>query len=717
MRNLTTMILIGLAAGIGCGIFFGEYCRHLAIIGDVFVGLLQMPVLPYIVVSLVGNLGHLSLGQIRRLAVTGGMVLVGLWGITLYTVVAMANTFPELKSGSFFSTAVVDERRDFDLLSVFIPSNLFASLYENHVPAVVLMSVFVGLALSRLPNREAILAPLDILAKVFLQISRYVLRLAPLGVFAIAASITGTMSLAEADRLHAYIVALTAGGLFLGGVVLPLLVTTCTPFRYRDIIMVSKDALIMAMVTGKLIVVLPMLVEQTEKLFQKYGELNERGNSPAINVAYPIVYPFPHVGNLLTMLFIPFAAWFLGNRLSLYEYSTLLPTGLVSYFSRPLLAIPFLLDFTQIPHDMFQLFVSSDAYSSRLGEALGAMHLVTFALLTASALLGHLRLRFWPIARYLIVVTIAGVSLIAGLRTTLAYTAKYVKTKEDVIAHRQLLDRPVNCVIERCAAPNPDPLRPGESLLDRIRRRGVIRVGYNEDKLPFAYFNSEGSLIGFDVNMAHALARDLGVSIEFVRFDRVHLAEQLALDDFDVVMSGLVGTLERAQAMQHTEPYMDVTLGLVVPDYRVRKFRDLASLQQQSLKIGFVDLSRGFVERLRTALPDAELIELSTSQQYFDQANQELDALLTSAESGAAFALLYPDFEVVVPTGLQVSLPLFYAIGANDLEMREFLEHWVNLRRRDGTMQQYYDHWILGKTAGTDTPRWSLIRNVLRWVD
>jgi hypothetical protein len=163
---------------------------------------------------------------------------------------------------------------------------------------------------------------------------------------------------------------------------------------------------------------------------------------------------------------------------------------------------------------------------------------------------------------------------------------------------------------------------------------------------------------------------------------------------------------------------MDVTLSLVVPDYRARSFRSLDSLRtQQDLKIGFVDLSRGFVYRLESALPQAEFIELSTSHQYFGGAKPELDALVTSAESGSAFTLLYPDYEVVVPTGLRVSLPLFYAIGAGDAGMRDLLEHWVSLRRKDGTMQEYYDHWILGKTAGAQKPRWSVIRDVLHWVE
>ena len=157
---------------------------------------------------------------------------------------------------------------------------------------------------------------------------------------------------------------------------------------------------------------------------------------------------------------------------------------------------------------------------------------------------------------------------------------------------------------------------------------------------------------------------------------------------------------------------------MVAPDYRVRKFCSLDSLRsQQDLKIGFVDLSRSFVDRLQMALPNAELVELSTSQQFFDGNQPELDAFLTSAESGSAFTLLYPEFEVVVPDGLEVSLPLFYAIGNNDDDMRDFLEHWVRLRQSDGTVRGYYDHWILGKTTREQKRRWSVIRDVLHWVD
>jgi hypothetical protein len=49
--------------------------------------------------------------------------------------------------------------------------------------------------------------------------------------------------------------------------------------------------------------------------------------------------------------------------------------------------------------------------------------------------------------------------------------------------------------------------------------------------------------------------------------------------------------------------------------------------------------------------------------------------------------------------------------------MRDFLEHWLELREKDGTMGGYYDHWILGKTPRQAKRRWSLVRDVLQWVE
>ena len=715
---LSTWIALGLLAGIACGLFFGEYCSPLKIVGDAFVGLLRMTVLPYIAVSLIANLGKLTLAETRRLALIGGLTLLVLWLAALVVVFLLPNTFPVWNSGSFFSTALIDESDEVNLLDSFIPSNIFEALSENQVPAIVVFCIASGLALSSLRDRGQLIVQLGILSKVLLQVSMYITRLAPVGVFAIAASTAGTVSFEELVRLQTYLVTYTVGAMFLGFIVLPLLVTLTTPLTYRQVFQVAKEPMLTAFATGKLIIVLPMLIQNTERLFSQLRLEEDDEEVPAIDVLYATAYPFPHVGKLLSMLFIPFAAWFIGDSMHWDEYPAFMASGVFSYFGGPIIAIPFLLDQMQLPHDMFQLFLLSGIYGERFGDALGAMHLTTFSLIAAMGFRGSLQIRWKSLMRSLLYSAIAGAVVLGVVHAWLDHSVGTTAERHEVLAEMHLIERRVESEVYMVPATNPDFLGPGETLLQRIRRRGVIRVGFSEDKLPFAFFNEHNELVGYDINMAHALARDLGVTLEFVPFNRETLKQQLDDDHFDVVMSGLVGTLERSEIMQHTNSYLDVNLALVVRDYRARSFKTLDSIRSLGvIRVGFVDLSRGFVDRIQTAIPKAELVEIKNNRDYFAGKTEPLDALLVSAESGAAFTLGYPEYEVVVPSDLRIKLPLFYGIGNQDAQMREFLEHWITLRAKDGTAAEYYDHWVLGKTARATEPRWSVMRNVLGWVE
>jgi ABC-type amino acid transport substrate-binding protein len=80
------------------------------------------------------------------------------------------------------------------------------------------------------------------------------------------------------------------------------------------------------------------------------------------------------------------------------------------------------------------------------------------------------------------------------------------------------------------------------------------------------------------------------------------------------------------------------------------------------------------------------------------------------------WSLLYPEYSVVVPQPDIVTIPIAYAVGRNDQELLAFLNTWLDLKKKDGTITKLYDHWILGKNAERTNARWSIIRNVLHWV-
>jgi ABC-type amino acid transport substrate-binding protein len=274
------------------------------------------------------------------------------------------------------------------------------------------------------------------------------------------------------------------------------------------------------------------------------------------------------------------------------------------------------------------------------------------------------------------------------------------------------------------AEPNPVPLAVGESPLDRINDRGVIRIGFHPDHLPYSYFNQAGHLVGFDIGMAHMLALDLGVHIEFAPFDFDTLAQQMQDDHFDIAMAGVPGNALRSEQMNVSDPYLFVTMSLVVPDHRDNEFATFDAIRELgAITFG---MHRDFAYRLerarsdlKTYAPDAELIVLDSYRDFFEQkgTGKGVDALITSAEGGSAWTLLYPAYQVATPLGDDVSFPLVYPYSNSHVKMDEFIDHWVVYLQRDGTVKRLYDHWILGKDAEPIQPRWSIIRNVLHWVD
>ena len=94
-----------------------------------------------------------------------------------------------------------------------------------------------------------------------------------------------------------------------------------------------------------------------------------------------------------------------------------------------------------------------------------------------------------------------------------------------------------------------------------------------------------------------------------------------------------------------------------------------------------------------------------------------LSGLVTPAQTGSAWTLRCPNYQVVIPHGLHVAAPLVYPVDWEANELEEFVQRWVELIRHDGTANTLYDYWILGKGASRKHIRWSVVRDVLGWVD
>jgi len=712
--SFSRQILVGLALGTFTGLFFGEKTAALKWAADGFVKLLQMMVLPYITVSVIASLGSLRPSEVRTLGLRAAAVIGGLWLVAVSFAFVSPLTFPHVQNASFFSSSLVERRTAFDFIDLYIPANPFNSLANNVVPAVVLFSLILGIALIGVERRERLLDVLQVAKDAISTATRFVTRLTPYGLFAIAANAAGTLGLEQLGRLQIYLVAYVAVALMLSLWVLPGLVAALTPIRLRDVLGESRDALITATIAGDLFIVLPALMQASRRLLDR---LDPSDDEPGrlTEVIVPASFNFPHTGKLLSLSFILFAGWFADAPVPLAGYPQLAFAGLVSFFGSLSAAVPFLLDLFRIPADTFQLFLATGVINSRVGSLVAAMHTLTVALLVSCAVTGHLRWRRGQVLSYAGITAALVIVVLGGTRVLFATGLSPAYSKDKVLASMHLLHEPVAATVARTSSPAPITTLPP---LEAIDERKVLRVGYLPDALPFAFFNQAGDLVGFDVELAHRLAREMGVTLAFVPVDRDQLPAQVAEGYCDLVMSGVAVTTDRARDVLFSDSYLDETLSFVVPDDQRDLYESWGAIRERgAVTIAVPDVPY-YVRKLRELLPRAVIqVHSGGIAPLFDRTVTQADALALPAERGSAWTLMYPAYSVVVPGPDPIRVPLAYPIGKRDQALAAFVNTWIALKRKDGTIDAAYKHWILGQDATPRQPRWSIVRNVLHWVE
>jgi Na+/H+-dicarboxylate symporter/ABC-type amino acid transport substrate-binding protein len=675
-----------------------------------------MTVLPYITLSLITGLGRLRLHDVTTLALKVGALLLGSWGLAFAAILLMPLAFPPWEDASFFSTSLVEPPVEMPWLTLFIPSNPFHALANNLVPAVVLFSLAVGGALIGMEEKQGLLQDLALLTQAMIRVTHGVSRLTPLGVFAIVASAVGTMSLEEIGRVQIYVMLYMVLALFLTFWVLPAVIMSALPVTYRAVVGQTSDVLITAFATGSALIVLPLLVERSKALLRQ-SRLRTDATAAAVEVILPAFTSFPKIGTLLPMSFVLFAAWFAGSPVPAGHYPTFLGVGLLSFFGNVHVAIPLLLDLLHIPADLFQLYLALSVVTGHFTTLVTTMNNLLLTLLGACAVGGLLTIHWGKVLRHAVLTVILTTALIGGARAVFHATFDNTYHKDTVLAGMQLLHHAGPMTVHRTPPPPTAPSDPQGSRLARIRAREALLVGYLPDGLPFTYFNAAGALVGFNIEMAHLLARDFGVALELVPIARgAQMAEQLQMGYCDIVMAAVAVTPERAHAMAFSTSYMDQTLAFIVKDHRRREFSSRDAVRRLTApRLGVPDVPY-YINKVREYLPQATLVVLPSIRTFFETQSAELDAFVFSAEAGSAWTLLYPAYSVAIPQPDILAIPLAYPMARGDPELVSWINTWIELKKKDQTIAALYDYWILGKNAVPKPPRWSVLRNVLHWV-
>ncbi len=702
-------VILGLALGVFTGLFFGEPAGNLEIFGEAYIRLLQMTVLPYIIVSLIGGLGRLDVDIAKRIGISGGLLILLIWGITEMSNLFLALTYPDWTTASLFSTSLLEIAKPFDPLTLYLPSNPFYSMANAVVPAVVVFSILLGVALISVRDKDTLLASMNTLSEALMHIASFVGRLAPIGIFAISAAAAGTLRVEELSRLQIYLWAYLGAWTVITFWTLPAIVAWSTPLTYRQVLREARVPMITAFATGTVLVVLPMIAERCKQLLAEH-DLEGPETDSVIDVMVPTAYSFPSAGTLLGLGFIMFSAWYVGSPISVADYFSYVGVGAFVAFGSMAVAIPFMLDFFSLPADLFQLYLLGSVVTARFATALAAMHGIVISLLVAFAVMGKLRVRtlFQIVA---VSIGIAGaVSIGLGLILTKVVNFEYSGDK-DLVA-KTLIAEPVK-VRQIKSLSALSVIDPSNGRIKAIRERGALNVAYMPNRLPFAYRNSDGVDVGFDIDMVQKLAEGLGVELNLARLDWPDVVTGLREGKLDMAVGGIAITPTRAQEVVFSSTYFDHSVGFILPDHMRDNFAKLEAVQRIPDLDILVPRDRHYLEFAKDNFPNANLIPIDSPRAFFKDEYDNDAVMLGSAETGSAWTLLFPEYGVAIPGGLSVKAPAAIALPEGDADFATYINTWLLLSEKNGFIKQLFDYWILGEEFRPGEPRWSIMNNVL----
>ena len=221
-------ILIAIILGVFVGLLLGPKAAHIKIVGDMFIRLLKMIIIPLILASMVA--GIVSIGNVRKLGAIGLRTFIYYTVTTILAVVVGLVLVNLIRPGTGIEveqTVDASERQAPSVVSIvedIIPENLFAAMAKDKVLSIIFFSLLLGVAISSVGEKGRGLATIfESFNSVMMKITGWIMRLAPFGVFALMAHTVGTLGLGVMRPLAVYMVTVIIGLGFHAIVTLPTL--------------------------------------------------------------------------------------------------------------------------------------------------------------------------------------------------------------------------------------------------------------------------------------------------------------------------------------------------------------------------------------------------------------------------------------------------------------------------------------------------------------
>jgi Na+/H+-dicarboxylate symporter/ABC-type amino acid transport substrate-binding protein len=704
-------ILIAAALGIFTGLFFGDYTRFLRPIGQGYLMLLEVAVYPYLIASLLHGLSSMTPVTAWRLFRVGWPFYLFIWGITFGLLWLLGLSFPQ-PLPSTLPVSGDSSALSQQLLALLIPNDFFASLSQNYVPAVVLFCIFFGIAFQQVKEKQAMLSILDGIRQASLVFWKFIVRLMPFAVFALLADSAGTFRLHSLDSVGLYLFLFVFGVLLLSFWLIPACISALTPIKYREVLDQLGTALTLSFVTTLPVTALPNVIEATQEFARRCG-VEDPERDEVIKTHISVAYPLAQLGNYFVYLFIIFVAFFMGKSITSAESIILPVITLLSCCGTPassVNALSFMSSAFDLPASGVNLYVELMTITRYAMVIASVMGYASLSFLVVLAYYGKLKIRWLKLAGVVASGAFIALGAAISVRAVITHYLDHTPNPYLTFTLDPELTRNVEVTYEPADGPPYTQSGPGETVMQRVQRTGVLRVGYNDGVIPFCYRNNKGDLVGYDVAFAYKFAKQINAKIKFVPFKWEDLDAVMKDGELDIAMSGIYLTRDRLINLDTSTPYFQSPLAFFTLRNHANDFLSRDQIQARpDLRLGAFNGSI-LIPILQNTFPRNAIVPDQTYATVPDFSR--VDGALWSLTQAEALAAAHPQLIAVPTRDLGNPVLFVYLVPPHSDDFLKLVNYWLLVNRDSGFEKQQHDYWIERQPRPDLTPRWSLLRQM-----
>lgn len=235
--------------------------------------------------------------------------------------------------------------------------------------------------------------------------------------------------------------------------------------------------------------------------------------------------------------------------------------------------------------------------------------------------------------------------------------------------------------------------RGGEAMVEQVLRRGALRVGMSTF-VPWAMQDRAGNFIGFEIDVATRLAKDMGVKAEFVPTKWSGIIPALLTGKFDLIAGGMGIRPERNLKVNFSIPYDHTGMSLVADKKLAAGFTRIEDFDRPAVTIA-VRTGTTAAAAAQRELPKARL-------RLFDDEAQAIQELLLGRVHAVVASAPLPAFQALAnPDRLFLPLkedftrePIGFAIRKGDWDSLNFLDSWIRVVTAEGWLKARKHHWF-----------------------